>query len=507
MLGLRIREVKVLPSGFSRRIVLVLLRKQRRCPKSRGLLFCGNRFVCLPGVITLLRMNLLDPLFRSPAVSAVFSDRSTLQGMLDFEAALARAEARIGLIPKAAAAAIAAKCRAELFDDAAIAQAAARSGNLAIPLIKNLTALVAKKDPRAAHFVHWGATSQDAIDSGRILQLRYALDLIANDLDVLACALAALAQKHRSTILVGRTWMQHALPTTLGVKLAGWLDAITRHRKRLDETKRRCLALQFGGAVGTLAALGNRGAEVATMLAAELGLALPDLPWHSHRDRITEIGLTLALCAGTTGKMARDISLHMQSEVAEIFEPAGESRGGSSTMPHKRNPITCAVVLAAAIRIPGLAAALLASMLQEDERGLGGWHAEWEALPDIVQLTAGAVHQLAAILPHLEIDAERMRKNLDVTEGLIFAEAVSMALGEKIGKPQAHEIVEAACKRARKEKRGLRAILGADSKVTKHLSSGELDRLFDPAQYLGAAGEYVTRAVAASRGKIPAGEK
>ena len=453
------------------------------------------------------RMNLLDPLFRSSAVDNLFTDRATLQGMLDFEAALARAEARIGVIPGPAAAAIVTKCRAEMIDTAAIAQAAARAGNLAIPLVKHLTALVAKKDKQAAHFVHWGATSQDAIDTGRILQLRQALDLIARDLDSLAQPLGALAQKHRSTLITGRTWMQHALPTTLGVKIAGWLDAIVRHRARLAETKKRCIVLQFGGAVGTLAALGSRGPDVASLLAAELGLGLPDIPWHSHRDRVVEIALTLGMCTGTLGKIARDISLHMQTEVAELFEPAGEGRGGSSTMPHKRNPVSCAVMLQAAMRVPGLVSTLLSAMVQEDERGLGGWHAEWETLPDIVQLTAGSVHQFATIVPGLEVDMHRMRKNLDMTHGLIFAEAVSMALGEKIGKAQAHEIVEAACTRARKDKRDLRTILSADPKVSAELATVDLDRLFDARNYLGAAEEYVYRVVAASRGKIPAGEE
>jgi 3-carboxy-cis,cis-muconate cycloisomerase len=452
-------------------------------------------------------MNLLDPLFRSPAVDNLFTDRATLQGMLDFEAALARAEARMGVIPAAASAAIGTKCRAELFDVASLAQAAARAGNVAIPLVKQLTALVAKKDKHAAHFVHWGATSQDAIDTGRVLQLRQALDLIARDLDSLAQPLGALAQKHRSTLIAGRTWMQQALPTTLGIKLAGWLDAIVRHRARLAETRKRCLVVQFGGAVGTLAALGSRGPDVASMLAADLGLGLPDLPWHSHRDRMVEVGTTLGLCVGTVGKIARDISLHMQTEVAEIFEPAGEGRGESSTMPHKRNPVSSAVMLAAAMRVPGLVSTLLTSLVQEDERGLGGWQAEWETLPDIVQLAAGAVHHVATIVPNLEFDVKRMRKNLDSTEGLIYAEAVSMALGEKIGRAQAHELVQAACQRALKEKRELRTILSADPKIGAQLSVADLDRLFDPQNYLGAAEEYVYRVVAASRGKIPAGEE
>jgi len=380
-------------------------------------------------------MNLLDPLFRSSAVDSLFTDRATLQGILDFEAALARAEARAGVIPGAAAAVIAKKCRAELFDTAALAQAAAHAGNILIPLVKNLTALVAKKDKQAAHFVHWGATSQDAIDTGRILQLRQALDLIARDLDSLAQPLGALAEKHRSTLITGRTWMQHALPTTLGVKIAGWLDAVMRHLARLTETRKRCIVVQLGGAVGTLAALGSRGPDVASLLAAELGLGLPDLPWHSHRDRIAEVGVTLGLCGGTVGKIARDISLHMQTEVAEIFEPAAEGRGDSSTMPHKRNAVSSAVMLQAAIRVPGLVSSLLTAIVQEDERGLGGWHAEWETLPDIVQLTAGAIHHLATIVPKLEVDVQRMRKNLDLTQGLIFTEAVSMALGEKIAEP------------------------------------------------------------------------
>jgi 3-carboxy-cis,cis-muconate cycloisomerase len=447
-------------------------------------------------------MNLLDSLFRSAAVDALFSDRSNLQGMLDFEAALARAEAQDGVIPPAAASAIGEECRAELFDYTTLSRAAARQGNLAIPLVKQLTELVAKKDKHAANFVHWGATSQDIIDTGRVLQLRQALDLIARDLESIADPLAALAQKHRLTLIAGRTWMQHALPTTLGLKIAGWLDAVIRHRLRLAETQKRCLVLQFGGAVGTLAALGNRGPEVASLLAAELKLGLPDLPWHSHRDRMAEVGATLGLCVGTVGKIARDLAMHGQTEVAEIFEPAEEGRGGSSTMPHKRNPVSSAVMLSAALRVPGLVGSLLTSVVQEDERGLGGWQAEWEVLPDIVQLTAGAVHQLAAIVPHLEINAERMRKNLDLTEGLIFSEAIRLALGEKIGKAEAHELVQAACAQAQREKRNLRTILGAHPTIAMQLSSADLDRLFDPHNYLGAAERFVSRVVDTSRDRM-----
>jgi 3-carboxy-cis,cis-muconate cycloisomerase len=444
-------------------------------------------------------MELLNSLFLSDDIGRVFSDRARLQGMLDFEAALVRAEARAGVVPSSAAVAIATKCNAQLFDVGRLAKSGKLAGNVAIPLVKALTNLVAQSDQESARYVHWGATSQDTVDTGCVLQLRQALKLVASDLDRLAEGLAAMATKHRSTMVVGRTWMQQALPTTFGVKVAAWLDAVNRHRDRLGETERRVLVLQFGGAVGTLAALGARGSEVAKILAGELHLGLPDVPWHSHRDRLAEVATTLGLCVGTLGKMARDISLHAQTEVGEVSEPFGEGRGGSSTMPHKRNPVTSAVVLSAALRVPGLVSTMLAAMVEEHERGLGGWHAEWETLPEIVSLAAGALHQMAEIVPRLEIDAERMRENLELTHGLIYAEAVTMALAEKMGKSSAHQLVEAACNRAQEEKRPLRDVLGEEKQIRGHLAGEALEGLFDPRRYLGAAEEFVDRVVATSR--------
>jgi|ERR1700691_1639273 3-carboxy-cis,cis-muconate cycloisomerase len=446
-------------------------------------------------------MQLLNSLFRSEEVEKALSDRACLQGMLDFEAGLARAEARAGVIPSSAAAAIAAKCEAELFDVAGLARGAKLAGNIAIPLVKALTALVAESDSDAARYVHWGATSQDAIDTGCVLQLRQALKIITGDLDRLGGGLAELATKHRSTIVVGRTWMQQALPTTFGAKVAGWLDAVDRHRERLGETRRRALVLQFGGAVGTLAALGGRGADVEENLAEELALGLPKIPWHSHRDRVAEVATTLGLCVGTLGKIAKDISLHSQTEVAEVFEPPEKGRGGSSTMPHKRNAVASVAVLSAAVRVPGLVNTMLTSMVQEHERGLGGWHAEWETLPEIVSLSAGALGQMAEVVPKLEIDAERMRENIESTRGLIFAEAISMALAEKMGKAAAHEFVEVACQKARSEKRHLRDVLLGDERAKAHLSVADVDGLFDPAKYLGMATVFVDRVVAASIGR------
>ena len=332
-------------------------------------------------------MALLDPLFGSAAMSEIFSDAARLQHMLDFEAALARAEARCGVIPAAAAAAISSKCMAKLIDVGALAAATAASLNPAIPLVKQLTALVAQEDPEAAQFVHWGATSQDANDTGLVLQTRKALDILEVGLTALCAGLTKLMQQYRSTPLAGRTLMQHALPTTFGVKVAGWLDGMNRHRERFAQTRTRVLVLQFGGAVGTLAALGEKGLQIAEALAAELQLDLPAMPWHTQRDRVAEVATTLGLCTGSLGKMARDISLHMQTEVAEVLEPAGEGRGGSSTMPHKRNPVSAAVVLSAAVRVPGLVGTMLSALVQEDERGLGNWQAEWETLPEIFRLT------------------------------------------------------------------------------------------------------------------------
>ena len=293
--------------------------------------------------------------------------------------------------------------------------------------------------------------------------------------------------------------MQHALPTTFGAKVAGWLDAMNRHRERFAETRARVLVLQFGGAVGTLAALREKGLQVAEALAAELHLGLPAMPWHTQRDRVAEAATTLGLCTGTLGKIARDISLHMQTEIAEVFEPAGEGRGGSSTMPHKRNPVSAAIVLSAATRVPGLVSTMLSAMVQEDERGLGDWHAEWETLPEIFRLTAGALHQMATIVPHLEVDAARMRRNLDATQGLIFAEAVAMAMGNHIGKSAAHALLEVASREARESGRHLREVLAQNRAVTERLTAAELDRLFAPENYLGVAEELVDRVIDASR--------
>nr|WP_319526765.1 3-carboxy-cis,cis-muconate cycloisomerase [Pseudomonas laurentiana] len=440
--------------------------------------------------------QLFDAYFTAPAMREVFSDRGRVQGMLDFEAALARAEAAVGVIPQEAVAPIEAACQADHYDFGALAEAIAVAGNSAIPMVKALGKVIASETPQAERFVHLGATSQDAMDTGLVLQLRDALSLIEADLAQLCEALARQALAHADTPLAGRTWLQHATPVTLGMKIAGTLGALTRHRQRLQELKPRVFCLQFGGASGTLAALGENGLRVAEALAEQLHLSLPEQPWHTQRDRLVEFASVLALIAGTLGKLGRDVSLLMQTEAAEVFEPSAPGKGGSSTMPHKRNPVGAAVLIGAATRVPGLLSTLFAAMPQEHERSLGLWHAEWETLPEICCLVSGALHQAQILADGMEVDATRMRRNLELTQGLVLAEAVSIVLAQRLGRDHAHHLLESCCKRAVAEQRHLRAVLGDDPQVSAELSADELDRLLDPAHYLGQARAWVERAVA-----------
>jgi 3-carboxy-cis,cis-muconate cycloisomerase len=440
----------------------------------------------------------MDHMFTSAAMREIFSDQRYLQSLLDFEAALAGALVSAGIAPARVGPAIAAKCKASLFDVKKLGKAAALAGNVAIPMVKQLTQAVRQDDQEAMKFVHWGATSQDAIDTALVLQLRDAQALIDTGLAQLSSASRRLIQLHKFTVVAGRTWLQQAPPVTLGLKAAGWLDALTRHRERLRETGKRVRVLQFGGAVGTLAALGDRGLAVAGAMAAELKLALPNLPWHTHRDRTAEVATTLGLITGSLGKIARDVALLSQSEVGEVSEPGAPGRGGSSTMPHKRNPVGSAAALAAAIRVPALVSTMLSAMVQEHERGLGGWQAEWQTLPEICLLTAGALEQLIHVLNGLEVDSKKMAQNLEITRGLIFSEAVAATLGKHVGKGAAHEMLEAACRRAIVENRHLREVLMEDAEVRRRLTAEDLTRLFDPKNYLGLAQEMIDRVLAES---------
>jgi 3-carboxy-cis,cis-muconate cycloisomerase len=438
---------------------------------------------------------LLAPLFATTEMRALHADRAVVGRMLDFEAALARAEAAEGVIPRAAVSAIKSACNPVHFDPVALGKAAALAGNPAIPLVKALTAAVARLDRDAARYVHWGATSQDIIDTAAVMAMGESLELLDRDLMRAIKALARLARKHRKTPLAARTWLQQALPTTFGLKLARWAALLARARENLHEAAAKAAVLQFGGAAGTLAALGKKGPKVAKRLAEDLGLLI-DAPWHAERDRIAGVASAVGILIGAGGKIARDVSLLMQTEVGEVFEPTGHGRGGSSTMPHKRNPVACAQILAAANLAPGLVSSLLSGMVQEHARALGGWQAEWLAIPQLFLLASGVASRLVEIADGMEIDAAQMRKNLDATRGLIMGEAVQMALGATLGRLEAHDLLEAASKRAAKECHPLIEVLSRTPEVTTVLPREKLARLFDPLAYLGSAEQFLDRTLA-----------
>ena len=447
--------------------------------------------------------SLLTPLISSAAMRAVVDDRAKLQRMLDFEAALARAEAAVAVIPAGAVDPIAAACKVDRYDIAAIGAGAVREGDVATPLVKALTDEVAKTDLESARYVNWGASSQDLIDSALMLELRAGIDVLLSDLNRAIEGFTAIAGRHRRTAAVARTSLQHALPMPFGLKLAGYAAALARSRERLRRVRKDALALQFGGAAGTLAALGENGLAVTDRLAALLDLPAPDAPWHAHSDRIAEIASALAILTGTCGKIARDVALLMQTEVAEAQEPPAAIGSESAALPHKRNPNTAAIGVAAATLAPNLLAAIVAGQVQEHERGLGGWQAQWQAVPALLLVTSGALAAVAELAQGLETDAERMRNNLEIAQGLIMIEAVSMALGNKLGPHQAKLIVEEASRQTVATKRHLNTILAEDPRVTRHMTPGELARLFELLGYQGVAQTYIDRLIGSLGSRTP----
>jgi len=434
-----------------------------------------------------------DALYSTPAMAAAFAPRSHVRQMLAFEAALARAEARAGIIPPAAAQAIAAACQTldvEL-DVEAIYHEAAVAGSPAIPLVRLLTARVAAE---GRDFVHWGATSQDAIDTATVLQMRDGLLLLEGDLFRLGAACAALADGRRRTLMAGRTLLQQALPIPFGLKAARWLGLVTRQVRALRD-QRWALALQFGGASGTLAALGDQGLRVAELLAAELALALPDLPWHAERDRVAGIAAAVGVTAGAMAKVAQDVVLLAQTEVGEAAEARAPGKGGSSAMPQKRNPVDATLALAAARLAVGQVPVILAAMTQEHERAVGGWQAEWAAIPDLFRFAGGAVARVAQAVAGLQVDAGRMRANVEQGGGLLIAEALTMALAPHLGRPEAQRVVQVVCTGATDGGRSLRQAALGDARVRAVLSPAEIERALDPDDYLGSADALIDRAL------------
>ncbi len=438
----------------------------------------------------------IDLLFSTPLMSAAFTPEAHARGMLAFEAALARAEARVGIIPQEAADAIAAKCRVELYDIVALYREAAVAGTPAIPLVRMLSAQV---EGDAQKFVHWGATSQDAIDTALMLQMRDGLDLLIERLLGVCGVCATHAGRHRHTLMAGRTLLQQAVPITFGLKAARWLALALRQALALHERRERSLAAQLGGASGTLASLGVHGLQVVALLSEELGLPAPELPWHTERDRIAEIAAALAIVSGAMAKVAGDVVLLAQTEVGEVSEGAAPGKGGSSAMPQKHNPVDAIFASASARLAVGVAPVILSAMAQEHERAAGAWQAEWAAIPDLFRFTASAVERVHDAVGGLQIDPVRMKANLDLSGGLIMAESLTMALAPRVGRSEAQRLVKAACDQAVKSGVDLRQVALEDTGVSAVLSPDEIDRAFDPGAYLGSTDAFINRALEAYR--------
>ena len=439
---------------------------------------------------------LFGGLYGTDEIRDLFADRRRLGSMLTVEVALARAEAAVGVIPVDAAEAIAAAADPDRLDLAAFRVETEKAGQPVMALVK---ALSKTAGPEAGRWVHWGATTQDITDTALVLQLRAALDILERDLAALIRALARQADAHRLTVMAGRSFLQQALPVSFGYKAAVWLMPFLRHVERLHQLRPRLLQVQFAGAVGTLASLGPQGRAVTERLAADLGLAAPIAPWHSARDTIAELGAWLGLVAGSLAKFAGDVTLLAQTELGELVETTETGRGGSSTMPQKRNPIISTHIVAAAMAAEAQVPLLLAAQHHQLERAVGPWQAEALALPQALALTAGALAQAVRVAEGMKPDPERMRANLAITNGLVMAERVMMALAEQLGRDAAHHLVQAACQQALAEHRPLREILGETAEVASRFDAAALDRLLDPAGYLGESGAVIDRVVAAAQ--------
>ena len=422
-------------------------------------------------------MGLYSEIFYSAEINALFSEERTIAFMLRFEAVLAQSQATNSVIPKEAAQIITMVCEAQIINIPDLKSEIKLGGNAAIPLVKQLTRIVKNNDVEASKYVHLGATSQDVIDTATVLQIQEYLVWLENKLKFLSKILKETTEQNRNTLMIGRTLLQQARPITFGLKTANWLAAILRTTERINEIKNRLLVIQLGGAVG----IGNENISkvVQDDFAIRLGLN-STISWQTQRDNLVEWASILGILNGSIAKIAKDVSLLMQTEVGELFESADAGKGGSSTMPHKRNPVTCAAILANANRTPNLVATMLSAMPQEHERSAGLWHSEWEVLTELMMLTAGTVERGIELIEGLEIDKERMLSNLEITKGLIYAENISLALSPKIGKIQAHELVEKACKLAIQQGKHLKLVF-----QEMQIDLPNLEEFFSPENSLG----------------------
>lgn len=446
--------------------------------------------------VGLIDSALFKDMFGTESMRSIFSDEGLLQRYLDIEVALARVQARLGMIPREAVDEIARKATIDNLDMTELKKQTELVGRAIFPLVQQLAKAC---DGDAGGYVHWGAATPDIMDTGAVLQIRDGLAVIEADLMRLESVLTGLATLHRATVMIGRTNGQHALPITFGYKVAVWLDEMHRHLQRLREMRERVLVVQFGGAVGTLASQGGRGLELLAALAQELRLGQPAITWHTARDRICEVVLLLGMISATLGKVANEMWLLTKTEIAELAEPFTHGRGASSTMPQKRNPRYSEAVIGISKMVRQYAAMALDSMVQEHERAGGPWIVQWSALPQAFVLTSGALHQSIVMLEGMFVDKERMRANAMLTQGMTAAEAVMMELAPHIGRQHAHELVYSACRDAKGNNRTLLDSLAALPEVTKHLPRAQLAKMIEPEYYLGHAVEFVDRVLAQSR--------
>ncbi|HQR12690.1 MAG TPA: adenylosuccinate lyase family protein [Casimicrobiaceae bacterium] len=447
---------------------------------------------------TIIDSRIFGDIFSSEAMRKAWSDENRTAAYVEIERALAVVQGRLGIIPQEAADEIVSRCDIRNIDMGKLRVQTERIGYPILGVVSQLNALCRDK---LGEYCHWGATTQDITDTATVMLIRESLDLVEQDLAAISAALAKLARAHRDTPIVGRSNLQQAIPVTFGYKMATILAAIERHRERLGQLRPRVLVGEFGGACGTLASIEHGAMETQAGLMAELGLGQPLIAWHTVRDSIAEVGCFLGLVGGTLGKIAMDVKLMMQTEVGEVYEPFAHGRGSSSTMPQKRNPISSCYIHAAVSMVRQHAAALMDAMIADHERSTGPWEIEWIALPEAFCLTAGALKQTRFVLEGLEVDAARMRANIDITNGLVMSEAVMMGLGRHIGREYAHDLVYDICRDALKQDRPLLDLLAENPEISRHLDRAALARLCDPANYLGQAGVMVDRVLDSASGR------
>ncbi|MBN8508803.1 MAG: adenylosuccinate lyase family protein [Burkholderiales bacterium] len=445
---------------------------------------------------SIIDSSIFQGIFSSDEMRHVWSDENRTSKYIDIERALAIVQARLGLIPQEAADEIVSHCHLDQIDMARLSQQTERIGYPILGVVTQINQLCRDK---LGEYVHWGATTQDITDTATVLQIREALAIVDRELAAISAAMAKLAKEHRDTPMIGRSNLQQAIPVTFGYKMAGLLSAIERHRERLAQLKERVLVGEFAGAAGTLASLERGAMETQAGLCAELGLKQPVIAWHTIRDNIAEVGAFLGLVGGTLGKLSMDVKLMMQTEVAEVYEPYHHGRGSSSTMPQKRNPISSCYIHAAISVVRQHAAALMDAMVADHERSTGPWEIEWIVLPEAFCLMAGALKQSRFVLEGLQVDAQAMRRNIDMTEGLVMSEAVMMGLGTHIGREYAHDLVYDLCRQAIAEKKPLLDLLVAHPEIAKHVDRKALEGMLDPSNYLGQSGHMVDRVLATLR--------